>query len=93
MRASGCLRVRDGRWQSIRWVDAVVIMEELTADALISRVRPDVYVKGGDYDPSTGGRELPESKTLEKLGVRVNYVPLRHGRSTSSLIERLRQRQ
>ena len=79
--------------QSIRWVDAVVVIEDLTADALIRSVRPDVYVKGSDYNAASGGRELPESKTLRELGVRIKYVPLVPGRSTTSLIERLRQRQ
>ncbi len=76
---------------AVRWVDAVTGFEEPTADALIRRVRPDVYVKGSDYDPSTGGRELPEAATLRALDVRVVYVPLLGGRSTSSLVERLRR--
>ncbi len=75
---------------AIRWVDAVAVLEELTADALIRRVRPDVYVKGADYDPARGGRDLPESATLRELGVRVAYAPLLGGRSTSGLVERLR---
>ena len=76
---------------AIRWVDAITVLEELTADALIRRVRPDVYVKGADYDPIAGGRQLPEAATLRALDVRVVYVPLLGGRSTSGLVERLRQ--
>ena len=76
---------------AVRWVDAVTVFEESTADALIERVRPDVYVKGADYDPGAGGRELPEAATLHALDVRVVYVPLLGGRSTSSIIERLRR--
>ena len=76
---------------AVRWVDAVNVLEESTADALIERVRPDVYVKGADYDPGAGGRELPETATLRALDVRVVYVPLLGGRSTSNIIERLRR--
>ncbi len=76
---------------AVRWVDAVTVLTESTADEMIRLVRPDVYVKGADYDPSTGGRELPEAATLRALDVRVVYVPLLSGRSTSSLVERLRQ--
>ena len=76
---------------AMRWVDATTVLEELTADALIRRVRPDVYVKGADYNPTTGGRELPEAATLDALGVRVAFVPLLGGRSTSDMIERLRR--
>ena len=54
-------------------------------------MRPDVYVKGADYNPTTGGRELPEATTLDALGVRVAFVPLLGGRSTSDMIERLRR--
>ncbi|MCY4112517.1 MAG: adenylyltransferase/cytidyltransferase family protein [Chloroflexi bacterium] len=76
---------------ALRWVDAITVLEESTADALIRRVRPHVYVKGADYDASAGGRELPEAATLRALDVRVVYVPLLGGRSTSRLVERLRQ--
>ena len=76
---------------AVRWVDAVTVLEESTADALIERVRPDVYVKGADYDPGAGGRELPEAATLRALDVRVVYAPLLGGRSTSNIIERLRR--
>ena len=76
---------------AVRWVDAITVFAEPTADALIRRVRPDVYVKGADYDVDAGGRELPETATLHALDVRVVYVPLMSGRSTSSLVERLRQ--
>lgn len=76
---------------AIRWVDAITVLEEPTADTLIERVRPDVYVKGADYDPGAGGRDLPESATLRALDVRVVYVPLLSGRSTSDFIERLRR--
>ncbi|MCY3912889.1 MAG: adenylyltransferase/cytidyltransferase family protein [Chloroflexi bacterium] len=76
---------------AVRWVDAITALEDPTADALIRRVRPHVYVKGADYDPDAGGRELPEAATLRALDVRVVYVPLLGGRSTSRLVERLRQ--
>ena len=76
---------------AVRWVDAITVLEETTADALIERVRPDVYVKGADYDPDAGGRDLPETATLRALDVRVVYVPLLGGRSTSKFIERLRR--
>ncbi len=76
---------------AVRWVDAITVLEETTADVLIERVCPDVYVKGADYDPGAGGRDLPETATLRALDVRVVYVPLLGGRSTSEFIERLRR--
>jgi bifunctional ADP-heptose synthase (sugar kinase/adenylyltransferase) len=55
---------------------------------LIEAVRPDVYVKGGDYPPDL----VPEAPLVRRLGgdVRVlDYIP---DRSTSALIERIRSR-
>jgi rfaE bifunctional protein nucleotidyltransferase chain/domain len=64
-------------------VDYVVVFEGLTADALVEAVRPDVYVKGGDWTPET----LPEAETLHRLGGRVEFLPYVPGRSTRDLIE------
>ena len=76
---------------AIRWVDAAVPFSEPTADGLIERVRPDTYVKGGDYDPAHGGRPLPERPTLERLDIPVRYVPLVPGRSSTSVLTRARR--
>ena len=67
-------------------VDAVVTFSEDTPLELIRYLRPDVLVKGGDYEPSTVvGRE-----DVESWGGRVVIVPLRPGQSTTSIIEKLR---
>jgi D-glycero-beta-D-manno-heptose 1-phosphate adenylyltransferase len=67
-------------------VDAVVSFSEDTPLELIRHLRPDVLVKGGDYEPSTVvGRE-----DVESWGGRVVIVPLRPGQSTTSIIEKLR---
>lgn len=70
----------------LRAVDDVVIFDERTAEALIAEVKPDVYVKGGDYDLST----LPEAKIVQSYGGRVEFVSLVEGRSTTGIIKRLR---
>jgi len=67
-------------------VDQVVAFGEDTADALIERIRPDVYVKGADYSPAS----LPEAATLDRLGVRVEFLATVPERSTSRIIERIR---
>lgn len=71
---------------ALRAVDAVTIFGEPTAEALIAMVRPDVYVKGGDYTLET----LPEAKIVKEYGGRVEFVPLVEGRSTTNVIERIR---
>ena len=62
-------------------VDAVVSFAESTPARLMSRLRPDVQVKGGDYKPA----DLPEAKHAG----RVVIVALKKGYSTTSLIKRL----
>jgi D-beta-D-heptose 7-phosphate kinase/D-beta-D-heptose 1-phosphate adenosyltransferase len=67
-------------------VDAVVTFSEDTPLALIRHLRPDVLVKGGDYEPETVvGRD-----DVESWGGRVVIVPLHPGQSTTSIIEKLR---
>ncbi|MET8364172.1 D-glycero-beta-D-manno-heptose 1-phosphate adenylyltransferase [Micromonospora sp. NPDC005194] len=67
-------------------VDHVVVFEEDSPAALIEAVRPDVYVKGGDYPPEL----VPEAPLVRRLGGQVRtlgYVP---DRSTSAIIDRIR---
>jgi rfaE bifunctional protein nucleotidyltransferase chain/domain/rfaE bifunctional protein kinase chain/domain len=62
-------------------VDAVAVFSEDTPCALLDRIRPDVWVKGGDYD----GRDLPEAAVLESWGATAVTVPYLDGRSTTRL--------
>ena len=66
-------------------VDQVVAFAEDTASALIERIRPDVYVKGGDYSMA----DLPEAGTLRELGAAVHFLGHLPERSTSRIIERI----
>jgi D-beta-D-heptose 7-phosphate kinase / D-beta-D-heptose 1-phosphate adenosyltransferase len=62
-------------------VDAITVFSEDTPCAALDRIRPDIWVKGGDYD----GRDLPEAALLENWdGVAVT-VPYLSGRSTTRL--------
>ena len=67
-------------------VDCVILFDEDTPLELITRLQPDVLVKGSDYSrDAIVGADLVESR-----GGRVVRVPLVHGFSTSSIVERLR---
>ena len=57
-----------------------------TRDRRSPKLRPDIWVKGGDY----GGTELPEAAAVEAAGGRVVLLPYLSGRSTTSIIERSR---
>ena len=67
-------------------VDAVVIFDEDTPLDLILAVRPDVLVKGGDYDEST----IVGAPNVRAWGGDVRIVPIRPGQSTTNIIQALR---
>ncbi|HEY1610402.1 MAG TPA: D-glycero-beta-D-manno-heptose 1-phosphate adenylyltransferase [Paraburkholderia sp.] len=67
-------------------VDWVVRFEEKTPVALIEALRPDVLVKGGDYDMDA----LPESALVRGWGGRALAIPFEHDRSTTKLLQKVR---
>ena len=69
--------------------DHVVPFAEDTPAALIRIVRPDIFVKGGDYTPET----LPEAPLVHKLGGKVHILPYMDDVSTTTIIERIRERE
>ncbi|RFU39254.1 D-glycero-beta-D-manno-heptose 1-phosphate adenylyltransferase, partial [Actinomadura logoneensis] len=64
-------------------VDATVVFDEDTPARLLEELRPDVWVKGADYE----GRELPEADIIRARGGAVVLLPLLEGRSTTRLLE------
>lgn len=70
---------------ALKAVDYVVIFGEQTAENLIAKVRPAVYVKGGDYTLDT----LPEAKIVQSYGGRVHFVKMVEGRSTTNVIKKI----
>ncbi|MEV4412419.1 D-glycero-beta-D-manno-heptose 1-phosphate adenylyltransferase [Catellatospora sp. NPDC049609] len=69
---------------ALQSVDAVVVFEEDTPLRLLERLRPHIFVKGGDYSNMV----IPEAKAVRAWGGEVVTVPYLAGRSTSSLITR-----
>lgn len=66
-------------------VDYVTIYHELTAEAVVQLLRPEIYVKGGDYRPDS----IPEAPVVRAYGGQVVTVTLVQGRSTTRLVERV----
>lgn len=64
-------------------VDAVAIFDEDSPAQLLSRLRPDVFAKGGDYS----SRPLPEEAVLAGWGGQTVVLPYLSGRSTTGLLE------
>lgn len=67
-------------------VSFVTIFDEPTPCELLRRCRPDVYVKGGDYDMET----LEETRLVRGWGGRSVAIPFVEGYSTSGLVRRIR---
>lgn len=70
---------------SLGFVDYVVLFDEFTADALIGEIKPDVYVKGGDYRVE----DIPEAKTVKGYGGQVFIIRRVEGFSTSEVINKI----
>ena len=69
-------------------VDHVVIFQEVRATALLEKVRPAIYVKGGDYTAETLDAE--ERSALERIGTEIRIVPFEAGHSTSGLLKKMK---
>ena len=67
-------------------VSGVAFFDEDTPCELIVRCRPDIYVKGGDYDVDA----LPETALVRSWGGRAVAIPFVAGYSTSALLQRVR---
>jgi D-beta-D-heptose 7-phosphate kinase/D-beta-D-heptose 1-phosphate adenosyltransferase len=63
-------------------VDGVAIFDEATPTALLSKLRPDVWVKGDDY----ANRPMPEADLVRRLGGEVVLLPIVPGYSTTRML-------
>ena len=67
-------------------VSLVIIFDEATPVELLERVRPQWYVKGGDYDIET----LAETALVRRWGGEARALPFVAGQSTTRLVQRIR---
>ena len=71
---------------ALECVDAVVVFDEETPQAIIAAVQPDVLVKGADWaEDAIVGRD-----TVEARGGRVVRMAIEPGHSTTAIIDRIR---
>ncbi|MBI5879998.1 MAG: adenylyltransferase/cytidyltransferase family protein [Chloroflexi bacterium] len=74
-------------------VDAVVIFEDVTAEKIVAAIRPEIYVKGGDYALGTPGvKAPPEAAVVAAYGGRIEFIPFVAGKSTTNIVETILQR-
>jgi D-beta-D-heptose 7-phosphate kinase/D-beta-D-heptose 1-phosphate adenosyltransferase len=70
--------------RALECVDAVAVFDEDTPERLLAELRPDIWVKGGDYS----GADLPEAALLEEWGGQAVLLPYLAGRSSTGLLDR-----
>lgn len=70
--------------RSLACVDEVVLFDEDSPVAALRRLRPEVFVKGGDYSAA----QLPEAAVMAEWGGTVVTVPYMAGRSTTGILGR-----
>lgn len=68
-------------------VSLVTLFDEDAPLPVVQIVRPEVYVKGGDYDME----RVPEARLARTWGARTLAIAFEHERSTTALLRRLRQ--
>ena len=70
---------------NLKAVDGVIVFEEETPLKLIEALKPDLYLKGGDYTKES----LPETPLVESYGGKVHLLPFIEGYSTSAWLKAL----
>ena len=68
-------------------VDYVILFDEPTPQLLIEYLQPDILVKGGDWAKAA----IAGADFVKAAGGRVITIPLTEGRSTTNIVEKIRQ--
>ena len=70
---------------ALKSVDYITIFDETTPEEIISKIRPDILVKGDDYDvDEVVGREI-----VEGYGAKVELIPVVKGLSTTNIVTKI----
>jgi rfaE bifunctional protein nucleotidyltransferase chain/domain len=79
----------DRAWMlaALESVTLVTTFSERTPVALLEKIRPDIYVKGGDYDID----KLDETRLVRSYGGQARAIPFLAGYSTTALVDRIRR--
>lgn len=72
---------------ALKSVDYVVLFDEDSPIDLLLQIKPDVHTKGADYTIES----LPEAKGIMAAGGRIEFISFVEGKSTTSIIEKMRK--
>jgi len=85
-RPINCEADRAAMLAALECVDLVTIFGETIPLPVLELIRPEIYVKGGDYDVDA----TPEAHLARTWGARAVAIPFEHDRSTTALLARVR---
>lgn len=74
--------------RGLRFVDEVRVFEELTPENLITELKPDVLVKGGDWKLN----EIIGANFVQSYGGKVFSLPLKVGYSSTAVVEKIKEK-
>ena len=69
----------------LKAVDYTILFKEDTPELLISKLKPSIHVKGGDYKKE----DLPETKIVESYGGEVRILSFVEGKSTTNIVNKI----
>lgn len=94
-RPVNCLDDRVYVLNSLKYVDYTVVFNSDTPLELIKMIKPDILVKGGDYDPDitdvSDKKYIVGSDIVKESGGKVTIIDLVEGRSTTNTIKKLKE--
>ena len=70
---------------AVPYVDYVIVFNEISPKKIINILKPDIFVKGGDY-PLSG---VIEKDIVARYGGKIEVIPKIDGPSTTSIIEEI----
>ncbi len=72
---------------SFEMIDYIVLFNDETPIKLISKIKPDILVKGADYK----GKEVVGTDVVKRFGGKVKLIKFEKGKSTSALIKKIKK--
>ena len=75
---------------ALKPVDFAILFGEREPSKIIAELKPDIHVKGGDYNPEDYA-SMPEAKVVHEYGGVVKIVKIVEGKSTTNIIKKINE--
>lgn len=72
---------------SLSCVSYVFIFNDKTVEGLLKKIKPEIYIKGGDYTLDTVNQD--ERKIIENYGGKIKIIPAQRNTSTTAIIKKI----